>query len=309
MLSKISLLCLGLVCTSMGVTAELAQTPFELSTIAEGVYVHHGQHLDIDDGYQGDICNLSVVIGNTGVAVIDTGGSKRTGMQLLAAIRRLTALPVRYVINTHVHPDHTYGNAAFVGEHPEFIGHDKLAKQMLTRQAQYEKLNQRLLGADGTDSLTIVPTQAVQTQLTLDLGGRTLTVQAHPMAHTQTDISVVDDKTNTLFAGDLIFAERTPVIESDLNGLITVLERLNQQQFSQIVPGHGKESRDQASIIGNALRYDRALLADVRQSIKKGISMENTMETAAQSERERWLLFDIANRRNVNTVYPQLEWE
>jgi hypothetical protein len=51
------------------------------------------------------------------------------------------------------------------------------------------------------------------------------------------------------------------------------------------------------------------LLADVRASIKKGISMEQTMDTAAESERQKWLLFDIANRRNVNVIYPQLEWE
>lgn len=309
MLSKFSLTCFALVWFSVGHAAAPIQASFELSAIADGVYVHHGQHLDIDEGYQGDICNLSVVIGQTGVAVIDTGGSKHIGMQLLAAIRQLTPLPIRYVINTHVHPDHTYGNTAFVEEHPEFIGHEKLAKQMLMRQAQYEKLNLRLLGTAGSESPTVVPTQGVQSVITLNLGGRTLTLQAHPMAHTQTDLSVIDNQTNTLFAGDLIFAERTPVIESDLKGLITILEHFNQQHFSQIVPGHGRESRDQARIIGDALRYDRALLADVRQSIKSGVSMENTMETAAQSERQHWLLFEIANRRNVNTVYPQLEWE
>ena len=51
------------------------------------------------------------------------------------------------------------------------------------------------------------------------------------------------------------------------------------------------------------------LLADIRASIKKGESMESAMNTAAASEKEKWVLFDIANRRNVNILYPALEWE
>jgi hypothetical protein len=99
------------------------------------------------------------------------------------------------------------------------------------------------------------------------------------------------------------------VVEGDLKGLIAVLEQINQQQYSLIVPGHGLESTDQKTIIGNELRYLNLLLADIRNNIKKGISMEQTMDTAAAAERGKWQLFDIANRRNVNVIYPQLEWE
>lgn len=120
---------------------------------------------------------------------------------------------------------------------------------------------------------------------------------------------MLDTKTNTLFTGDLVFAQRTPVVEGDIKGLIAVLERINQTQYALIVPGHGLESADQKTIIGDELRYLNLLLADVRTSIKKGVSMEQTMDTAAESERKKWVLFDIANRRNVNVIYPQLEWE
>jgi hypothetical protein len=51
------------------------------------------------------------------------------------------------------------------------------------------------------------------------------------------------------------------------------------------------------------------LLADIRAAIKHGVSMEATMGNAARSEQSKWLLFDVANRRNVNTLYPMLEWE
>ena len=71
--------------------------PFEVKNVSEGVYVHFGKHLDIDTGYQGDICNTSFVVGSRGVAVIDTGGSLKVGNELREAIRKVTPLPVLYV--------------------------------------------------------------------------------------------------------------------------------------------------------------------------------------------------------------------
>jgi quinoprotein relay system zinc metallohydrolase 2 len=309
MLSKIKLSCVGVTFVFVTFCSHVWADTFELKKVAEGIYVHHGQHQDIDDGYKGDICNLGVIIGNQSIAVIDSGGSKHTGEQLLQAIRNISKLPIKYVINTHVHPDHTYGNAAFQGEPVHFVGHEKLANTMLLRKEQYEKLNANLLGEAGKASTTIPPDTAVHDQLSLDLGDRVLQLKSQTVAHTHTDLTVLDSKTNTLFTGDLVFAQRTPVVEGDIKGLIAVLEKINQTRYALIVPGHGLESPDQKTIIGDELRYLNLLLADVRASIKKGISMEQTMDTAAESERQKWLLFDIANRRNVNVIYPQLEWE
>ncbi|BEV06899.1 quinoprotein relay system zinc metallohydrolase 2 [Methylophilus sp. DW102] len=309
MLSKINRFGVRLVYVFVTLCSQAWADDFEFKQVADGIYVHHGKHLDIDDGYQGDICNLGVIIGQEAIAVIDSGGSKHTGDQLLAAIRRISPLPIRYVINTHVHPDHTYGNAAFQNGTTHFVGHEKLATNMLLRKEQYEKLNALLLGADGAASPTIPPDTLVHAEQTLDLGHRILQLQARKVAHTHTDLTILDTQTNTLFAGDLLFAQRTPVVEGDLKGLIAVLEQINQQPYSLIVPGHGLESSDQKTIIGNELRYLNLLLSDIRTSIKKGISMEQTMDTAAASEHDNWVLFDIANRRNVNVVYPQLEWE
>lgn len=309
MLSKFNRFVASLAWVFVTLCSQASAQAFELKQIADGIYVHHGQHLDIDDGYQGDISNLGVIIGKEAIAVIDSGGSRQTGDQLLAAIRLISPLPIRYVINTHVHPDHTYGNAAFQNGTTHFVGHEKLSNTMLLRKEQYEKLNARLLGEAGKQSPTIPPDTPVHEHLTLDLGERTLQLQAYAVAHTHTDLTILDSKTHTLFAGDLLFAQRTPVVEGDIKGLINTLEHINQNHYALIVPGHGNESTDQNAIIGNALAYLKLLLSDVRTSIKKGISMEDTMETAAASEHDKWLLFDIANRRNVNVIYPQLEWE
>jgi quinoprotein relay system zinc metallohydrolase 2 len=282
---------------------------FALESLGNGIYVHHGQHLDIDTGYQGDICNISVIVGSKGVAVIDTGGSYKVGKQLRTAITKLTKLPILYVVNTHVHPDHIYGNAAFVEDHPQFVGHSKLANTMKLREEAYDKLNTRLLGDDAKGSQIVTPTIEVKDSLELDLGDRKLKLQAYPVAHTNTDITVIDEKTSTLFTGDLLFIERTPVIEGDIKGLIAALEVLKTYEVKEIVPGHGPQTKDWKTAIDNELRYLNVLLSDIRANIKKGVSMESTMDTAAQSERDKWVLFEVANRRNINTLYPQLEWE
>ena len=61
--------------------------------------------------------------------------------------------------------------------------------------------------------------------------------------------------------------------------------------------------------LDNEERYLSTLLNDMRAIIKKGGTMEKAMDTAAASEKDKWVLFDIVNRRNVNNVYPSLEWE
>lgn len=280
-----------------------------LEPIGDGIYVHHGEHLDIDTGYQGDICNLSVVVGSKGVAVIDTSGSLKVGKQLRAAIAEVTKLPILFVINTHVHPDHIFGNAAFVADKPTFVGHEKLANAMQLRAEAYAKLNEQYLGEDAKGSEIVLPTMAVKESLTLDLGGRVLTLTAYPVAHTNTDIIVIDSKTNTLFTGDLLFIERTPVVEGDIKGLIATLEQLKTNDVKQVVPGHGPQTKDWKQAIDNELRYLNVLITDIRTAIENDVGLEKAMDTAAASEKDKWVLFNVANRRNINTIYPALEWE
>ena len=289
--------------------AQTVQDDFAIESLGNGIYVHHGKHLDIDTGYQGDICNISFVVGSKGVAVIDTGGSFKTGNKLREAIKKVTDKPILYVINTHVHPDHIFGNAAFLQDHAQFVGHEKLATAMQLRKETYDKLNIKYMGDDAKGSEIVKPTVQVKEPINLDLGDRTLTVTPYPNAHTNTDVSVIDSKTSTLFTGDLLFIERTPVIEGDIKGLIAVIDTLKTYPVKQVVPGHGPFTKDWVTALNNEQRYLNALLTDIRANIKAGKSMSEAMDTAAAGEKDKWLLFDIANRRNVNTLYPALEFE
>jgi quinoprotein relay system zinc metallohydrolase 2 len=280
-----------------------------MEKIADGVYVHHGVHEELDEGYHGDICNIGFIVGQKGVAVIDSGGTLSVGKQLHEAIRQVTDLPVLYVINTHVHPDHIFGNVAFLADRPAFVGHAKLADEMDKRAATYLRNNIAWLGDAFAGSEIVKPSLAVNDKLELDLGDRRLTLTAWPAAHTNTDLTVFDSQTATLWTGDLLFIERTPSMDGDALSWLKIIDSLKAVPATRAVPGHGPVTTAWRTAFDDEKRYFELLLGDIRGAIRKGVPMEKTMDTAAAAERGKWLLFDSVNRRNVNILYPQLEWE
>jgi quinoprotein relay system zinc metallohydrolase 2 len=286
-------------------------TPLTMENLGDGIYVHHGVHEDMSEGYHADICNISFIVGSKGIAVIDTGGSLKTGQALREAIRQVSELPILYVINTHVHPDHIFGNAAFTQDKATFVGHEKLPDAMERRRENYLRINQQWLGEAFAGSEIVKPSMLVKTTANLDLGDRTLLLTAYPVAHTNTDLTVLDKKSSTLWTGDLLFIERTPSIDGDIKGWLAVINELKNNEAEFAIPGHSSSLKDAnwKKQLNDQERYLWTLLNDIRASIKKGEVMEKAMGTAASSERRYWQLFDIVNRRNVNNIYPALEWE
>ena len=286
-----------------------AVTALPVTEVAQGIYVRFGKHEMPNKTNHGAIANIGFIIGDTCVAVIDTGGNPEQGFALKKAIKKITDKPVCYVINTHVHPDHIYGNIAFKDDKVKFIGHNKLARAMSTRGQFYIDKAADQLNIKLTAKNIIPPDMPVKKKVTIDLGGRKLTINAHPTAHTDNDVTVFDSKTQTLWMSDLLFLEHLPVIDGSLLGWLKELNRLEKKAYKIVIPGHGPIVTDWPKSLQPEKKYLQTLLTEIREMIKQGKFLEEAIKKVGYSERKKWKLFDQFHKKNVTTAFAELEWE
>ena len=285
-----------------------ALLPFE--EIADGVYVHHGLVEQTTEQNQGAIANIGFVVGKNAVAMIDSGGSVEEGKAALAAIEAVTDKPVRYLINTHMHPDHVFGNQVFEAAGATVIGHRREPAALASRTDSYKISMAEQLGPKMAGEVTITPPDETVDDISdIDLGGRILHLEAWSTAHTDNDLTVFDEKTRTLFAGDLVFLEHTPVIDGSILGWLKQTPELKAIPAVRVVPGHGPASAPWPQAIEPQTRYLETLAADLRADIAKGLPMAKAAQQAGSAERGRWKLFDDYNPRNATAAYAELEWE
>ena len=288
-----------------------AAEPLPTTEVAPGVFVYQAPFQLLAPDNQGAIANVGFVVGKEGVAVIDTGNTREAGERLLASVKARTDLPVRYVINTHMHPDHALGDSAFRATGAKFVAHAKFARALNARAQSYVDAAKRQAGealAPKLDDI-VTPDVTVSDKMTLDLGGRALELEAWPTAHTDNDLTVRDAETDTWFLGDLLFMTHLPSVDGSFEGWVKLMARIRDRKVARVVPGHGPASAEWPAALAPQQRYFDRLRTDVQALLDKGESLASASQKAGLSEREAWALFDEFNARNAIEVYRELEWK
>lgn len=265
--------------------------------VGEGVYAA--------TGYASN--NMGFVVTGDGVVVIDTGMSPALGREFLADIRRVTDAPLRYVVLTHYHYDHTDGASAFQGPGVQFVAQENLVRNLRLLKP-LERVNQGVLGTVA-EAPEVLPDVTYADTLTLTVGGREIRLH-HVLGETDDASLVHVPDAGVLFIGDLNNTNLgSPVMpEGFADGFVAAVDLIERLQPRVLVPGHGKlEATTLASL--QALRTVTTwLMADVRRCVGEGLGLEQTMACvreppAAASDPLVATFFRLSRETYVNRLH------
>jgi len=271
--------------------------------------VAKGVHLFVSPPY-GEVGldgNAIAIVGETGVLVFDTNGTPASAANVLAEIRRITAAPVRYVVNSHWHWDHWYGTEVYTAAFPEVkvVAHEKTKALMAGPAIEFNRpgLEQQLPrylgmlekraetdpsarpGADVArffleqkkNAHLVLPTTTYTDRLDLDLGGRRVQVRHVDRAITPGDsfLYLPDDKIVVL--GDLLVNPITFGLSSYPTGWLRTLEQIDALDATVLIPGHGEPLRDRALLRATA-NVLRELLKAGKDAKARGLDADQAKE-------------------------------
>jgi glyoxylase-like metal-dependent hydrolase (beta-lactamase superfamily II) len=233
MTAKLAILIL--LVSTLSLSAQNKGPAFTITKIGDGVYAALG----VDGGAAGS--NAGFIIGSSGVLVVDTFTSIAAAKDLLAEIRKITNLPIKYVVNTHYHLDHVGGNAVFAEAGATIVAQRNVAAWERTE-------NLKFFGADPKPDkralveALVLPNKTYTDKIDLKLGDRLTKVRFMP-GHTGGDSVVfVNDKgADIVFGGDIIWQKHLPnLIDASTEPWIATLDKLlAEHPNATFVSGHG----------------------------------------------------------------------
>lgn len=236
--------------------------------------------------------NITVIAGDDGVIMVDSQFAPLHG-RIKAAVARLSPQPIRYVVNTHLHGDHTGGNSAFWLDGATIVGTANLKKSMAAGTTN------ALTGAKTAPApQSALPSRTYTGQTTLGVKGRTVRLVAMPNAHTSGDTAVWVPDADVLATGDIVsIGNRYPNIDvgdgGDIDGMVRAVDAYlaRATDRTKIVPGHGP-LMTKADLVAY-----RKLLADAREAVRKAKASGMTEDQVVAA---RPLAADVQVRAGAN---------
>jgi len=255
---------------------------------------------------RGYMANSTILIGDKGVILIDTGFSDEIGRHIKAHIAKITNKPVTHVINTHDHGDHTLGNSAFKGA--TFISSEKCKAVMEKSGYEWLEILETMTGLKFPDTRPVVAdkgyAEGSRTEVTLQ--GIKLVLWVPQGSHTSNDMMVLLPDEKLLIAGDILVKEMIPtLIDAHVQNWIQTLGEISAAQIKTVVPGHGPLMNRSEVIKMHALM--KSLYAGVEAGYKKGLMDSEIRKTLDLSEWKKYKHFDDLMGANINRTYLEVE--
>ncbi len=275
-------------------SAMLAAT---VERLAEGVYAFIGKDGSTNSGF---------IVTEEGVIVIDSQGTRQLAEELKKGIRDVTPKPVIYVVNTHYHGDHTFGNQYF-SEARAIIAHENTRLALIERDKAHKERFKKFFGEESLFGFNLTPpTLTFTDKLTLWSGGRKLDlIFAGGPAHTDGDIFVYLAAEKILFAGDLLYKGRLPLLsDGDTAGAGSAVVELLNTGAQIYVPGHGPlaDKNDAGEYMG----YLNDLRAEVKRLMGEGKTLEEVKKEIKLPKYGGYIRYADWLPLNAEKVYAEL---
>ena len=292
------LICIFLVFSSLK-AFDYKLKPIKLN---ENSYYFYGKEEYFSPLNGGDIANVSFIITPNSVILIDTGSSYEYGLQIKKEIEKITSKPIKYIINTHHHPDHFLGNSAFQSD----IFATPYTKNEITQNGDLYIVNLvNIVQSAMKDTKVKAPNKDLNSKI-LDLDGYKLEV-LYLDGHTKSDVAIFDFQTKILYSADLVFHKRTPATaHADIKKWIKSLEELEKIDYKFLVSGHGIATTSKEPIKENIF-YLKYLDETLKQSAKDGLDIFEILEKPIPKEFESFTMFKEEFERSVINLYPTYE--
>jgi len=283
-------------------TAFAADTPdFSLQKVADKAYAA----IAAKGGRAG--ANAGVIVGSNGVVVVDSFVDAAPARALLAEIRKLTNLPIRYVVNTHYHIDHAGGNAVFAQEGATILAQRNVRGWLRTENLKFFGADPKPEARARVEAL-VLPDIVFSDGVDIYLGTRLVQVR-YMAGHTGGDAVVMVPDANVVFAGDLLWRKHLPnLVDATTDAWVKTLDELLARHASAVfVPGHGDLADPQD------VRDFRQYLVDLRAAVKEtqaqGMAGQSLQDAALPRLKEKygtWGFFEAFAKRNI--AQTAAEW-
>lgn len=271
--------------------------------ITDGVWLISGAQEAIDRANGGAIANVTIFDTRDGAVIVDTGPSKRYGVELRAVAEQITGKAVARVYLTHFHPDHVFGNQAFRSEEIGTLqgvidGLEALGEDFAS--AMYHAVGDWMRGTE-----LVLPRRAVSEGVE-DIGGRRF--RLIPLSgHTGADLVILEETSGVLVGGDLAFLDRAPTTpHAELAHWRKSLETLAAIGQKMLVPGHGPVEPGRRALEQTRNWID-GMEAQIRDAFERGLSMTEAMAEPLGTYAGNIVLARYEFERSVMHFYPKLE--